>query len=159
MSHVGGRIAYICGAAGGGRFNQGSAVLVSDLFTLPAFVAYLALGVLYFVAFVVTYIWITPQREMALIRDGNLAAAISLGGAAIGFVQPLTSAIAHSVNLLDLALWGLVAWAVQLLTHFILRLIVRDLREKIEADVRSVALFVAVVAICVGAINAAAMTY
>jgi len=134
-------------------------VLVSDLFTLPAFVAYLALGVLYFVAFVVTYIWITPQREMALIRDGNLAAAISLGGAAIGFVQPLTSAIAHSVNLLDLALWGLVAWAVQLLTHFILRLIVRDLREKIEADVRSVALFVAVVAICVGAINAAAMTY
>ncbi len=134
-------------------------MLVSDLFTLPAFVAYLALGVLYFVAFVVTYIWITPQREMALIRDGNLAAAISLGGAAIGFVQPLTSAIAHSVNLLDLALWGLVAWAVQLLTHFILRLIVRDLREKIEADVRSVALFVAVVAICVGAINAAAMTY
>ena len=134
-------------------------MLVSDLFTLPAFVAYLALGVLYFVAFVVTYIWITPQREMALIRDGNLAAAISLGGAAIGFVQPLTSAIAHSVNLLDLALWGMVAWAVQLLTHFILRLIVRDLREKIEADVRSVALFVAVVAICVGAINAAAMTY
>lgn len=134
-------------------------MIVSDLFTLPAFVAYLALGALYFVAFVVTYIWITPQREMALIRDGNLAAAISLGGAAIGFVQPLASAIAHSVSLLDLALWGFVAWVVQLLTHFILRLVVRDIREKIEADVRSVALFVAVVAVCVGAINAAAMTY
>lgn len=134
-------------------------MIVSDLFTLPVFVAYLALGVLYFVAFVATYIWITPQREMALIRDGNLAAAISLGGAAIGFVQPLASAIAHSVSLLDLALWGLVAWVVQLLTHFILRLVVRDLREKIEADVRSVALFVAVVAACVGAINAAAMSY
>ena len=134
-------------------------MIVSDLFTLPAFVAYLALGVLYFVAFLVTYIWITPQREMALIRDGNLAAAISLGGAAIGFVQPLASAIAHSVSLLDLALWGLVAWAVQLLTHFVLRWVVRDLRGKIEADVRSVALFVAVVAACVGAINAAAMSY
>lgn len=134
-------------------------MIVSDLFTLPAFVAYLALGVLYFVAFVVTYIWITPQREIALIRDGNLAAAIGLSGAAIGFVQPLASAIAHSVNLLDLALWGLVAWVVQLLTHLILRLVVRDLRAKIEADVRSVALFVAVVAACVGAINAAAMTY
>jgi putative membrane protein len=134
-------------------------VIVSDLFTLPAFVAYLALGILYFVAFLVTYVWITPQREMALIRDGNLAAAISLGGAAIGFVQPLASAIAHSVNLLDLALWGLVAWAVQLLTHFVLRLVVRDLRGKIEGDVRSVALLVAVVAACVGAINAAAMSY
>ncbi|URL60210.1 DUF350 domain-containing protein [Luteibacter flocculans] len=133
--------------------------MVSDLFTLPAFVAYLALGAVYFVAFLVTYIWITPQREMALIRDGNLSAAISLGGAAIGFVQPLASAIAHSVNLLDLALWGLVAWVVQLLTHFVLRVIVRDLRAKIEQDVRSVALFVAVVAACIGAINAAAMTY
>ena len=134
-------------------------MIVSDLFTLPAFVAYLALGILYFFAFVVTYIWITPQREMALIRDGNLAAAISLGGAAIGFVQPLASAIAHSVNLVDLALWGLVAWVVQLLTHFALRVVVRDLRGQIENDVRSVALFVAVVAVCVGAINAAAMTY
>jgi putative membrane protein len=134
-------------------------VIVSDLFTLPAFVAYLALGAVYFVAFLVTYIWITPQREMALIRDGNVSAAISLGGAAIGFVQPLASAIAHSVSLLDLALWGLVAWAVQLLTHFVLRAVVRDLRAKIEQDVRSVALFVAVVAACVGAINAAAMTY
>ncbi|SFW68400.1 MULTISPECIES: DUF350 domain-containing protein [Luteibacter] len=134
-------------------------MIVSDLFTLPAFVAYLALGAVYFVAFLVTYIWITPQREMALIRDGNLSAAISLGGAAIGFVQPLASAIAHSVNLLDLALWGLVAWVVQLLTHFVLRVIVRDLRAKIEQDVRSVALFVAVVAACIGAINAAAMTY
>lgn len=134
-------------------------MIESDLFTLPAFVAYLALGVFYFVAFVVTYIWITPQREMALIREGNLSAAISLGGAAIGFVQPLASAIAHSVSLVDLALWGLVAWAVQLLTHFVLRLIVRDLRARIEADVRSVALLVAIVAACVGTLNAAAMTY
>jgi len=134
-------------------------VIVSDLFTLPAFVAYLALGVFYFVAFVVTYIWITPQREMALIREGNLSAAISLGGAAIGFVQPLASAIAHSVSLVDLALWGLVAWVVQLLTHLVLRLVVRDLRGRIEADVRSVALFVAIVAACVGTLNATAMTY
>jgi putative membrane protein len=134
-------------------------VFASDLFTLPAFVAYLGLGIVYFVAFIVTYIWITPQREMALISQGNLAAAISLAGAAIGFVLPLASAIAHSVNLIDLALWGLVAWAVQLMTHLLLRLIVRDLRGKIEANVCSVALFVATVAACVGAINAAAMTY
>jgi putative membrane protein len=134
-------------------------VIVPDLFTLPAFAAYLGLGILYFVAFVVTYIWITPQREMALIREGNLAAAISLGGAMIGFVQPLASAIAHSVSLVDLALWGAVAWAVQLLTHLALRLVVRDLRGRIEADVRSVALFVALVAACVGTLNAAAMTY
>lgn len=149
----------LTGRPGEAASNKDACVIESDLFTLPAFVAYLALGVFYFVAFVVTYIWITPQREMALIREGNLSAAISLGGAAIGFVQPLASAIAHSVSLVDFALWGLVAWVVQLLTHFVLRLIVRDLRAQIEADVRSAALFVAIVAACVGTLNAAAMSY
>jgi putative membrane protein len=149
----------VAGRPWGAASYKEAFVLISDLFTLPAFVAYLGLGILYFIAFIVSYIWITPQREMALISAGNLAAAISLAGAAIGFVLPLTSAIAHSVSLVDLALWGLVAWVVQLLTHLVLRLIVRDLRAKIEANLCSVALFVAVVATCVGAINAAAMTY
>ncbi len=133
--------------------------MVSNLFSLPAFVAYLAVGIVYFVAFIVAYIWITPQREIALIRDGNIAAAISLGGAAVGFVLPLASAIAHAVSLTDVALWGLVAWLVQLLAHFVLRLVFHDLRGRIEANTQSVALFVAIIAICIGAINAAAMTY
>lgn len=149
----------MAGRPWGAALYKEAFVILPDLFTLPAFVAYLGLGILYFIAFIVTYIWITPQREMALISDGNLAAAISLSGAAIGFVLPLASAIAHSVNLLDLALWGGVAWVVQLLTHLVLRLVVRDLRGKIEANLCSVALFVAMVATCVGALNAAAMTY
>jgi putative membrane protein len=141
------------------RAYRGRFVIVSNLFTLPAFIAYLVVGIVYFVAFIIVYIWITPQREISLIQEGNMAAAISLGGAAIGFVLPLASAIAHAVSLMDVALWGLVALVVQLLAHVVLRLVFHDLRGRIEANIPSVALFAAIIAICIGIINAAAMTY
>jgi uncharacterized membrane protein YjfL (UPF0719 family) len=58
-----------------------------------------------------------PYREIALIREGNAAAAASLSGAILGFVLPLASAITHSVSLLDMAVWGLIALVVQLLVY------------------------------------------
>ena len=56
----------------------------------PHFV-YFALALIVAMLFVVIYIWITPYHEFALIRDGNAAAAISLGGALVGFSLPLAS--------------------------------------------------------------------
>ena len=134
-------------------------MVLPDLSTLPAFAAYFGLGVLFLAIFCTVHIWLTPQREMALIRHGNQAAAISLGGALIGFVLPLASAMAHSVNLLDLAVWGLVALIVQWLAHQLIRLLIHDLATQIEEDNRAVAIFAAVVAIAVGLVNAAAMTW
>lgn len=43
------------------------------------------------------YIFITPYREIALIREGNAAAAAGLGGAILGFVLPLASTIVLAV--------------------------------------------------------------
>ena len=134
-------------------------VMLPDLSTLPAFAAYFGLGVLFLVVFCTVHIWLTPQREIGLIRHGNQAAAISLGGALIGFVLPLASAMAHSVSLVDLALWGLVALIVQWLAHQAIHLLIRNLATQIEEDNRAVAIFAAVVAIAVGLVNAAAMTW
>jgi len=139
--------------------RTGDDMVLPDLSTLPAFAAYFGLGVLFLAIFCTVHIWLTPQREMALIRHGNQAAAISLGGALIGFVLPLASAMAHSVNLLDLAVWGLVALIVQWLAHQLIRLLIHDLATQIEEDNRAVAIFAAVVAIAVGLVNAAAMTW
>ncbi|WP_129127786.1 DUF350 domain-containing protein [Geomonas oryzae] len=52
---------------------------------------------------------------MGLIREGNLAAAVSLTGALLGFAIPVAIVIAHSVNLVDMAAWALMATMVQLL--------------------------------------------
>ena len=43
--------------------------------------------------FLAIYVRITPYREFALIRAGNVAAAASLSGALLGFVIPLASAM------------------------------------------------------------------
>ncbi|HEX5261891.1 MAG TPA: DUF350 domain-containing protein, partial [Phenylobacterium sp.] len=39
------------------------------------------------------YIMLTPQKEVALVREGNVAAAVSLGGILLGLAIPLASAL------------------------------------------------------------------
>jgi len=68
------------------------------LSTLPNFLAYFVVGAGLTALFVVLYASLTPQRDIALIRGGNSAAAIALVGGLIGFVVPLASVIAHSAR-------------------------------------------------------------
>ena len=50
------------------------------------YLAYMVAGIILTVLFTVAYVLITPAREIQLIRQGNLACALSLGGAIIGFL-------------------------------------------------------------------------
>lgn len=129
------------------------------LSTLPNFIAWLATGIALTIAFAAAYMLITPQREMTLIREGNVSAAISFGGALLGFVLPLASAISHGVDIRDLITWGIVALVVQLLAYGFLRIVIRELPRAIEENRISVALFSAIVSVCSGLLNAACMTY
>lgn len=126
---------------------------------LPNFLAYLgtALGLL--LLFGVLYTAVTPHAEWRLLREGNVSAAIAFGGALLGFVLPLASAIAHSVSLLDTVLWGLVALAVQLTAFFAAWFVLRRLPAQIEGDHRGVAAIAAIFFLCVGLLNAACMTW
>ena len=67
-------------------------MLTQSLAGLPAFLSYFAAAIGLLALFLLTYILITPYREIALIREGNPAAAASLSGAILGFVLPLASA-------------------------------------------------------------------
>jgi putative membrane protein len=82
-----------------------------------------------------------------------------LSGALLGFVLPVASALAHSVNLADFAVWGVVALVVQLIVYLALRLSFRPLHELIEQDRLSVAILCAAIGVGAGVLNAAAMTY
>lgn len=129
------------------------------LSTLPNFLVYLGTGIALLAAFLCAYVWITPQHELPLIRQGNTSASIVFGGTVLGFALPLASAVAHSVNLVDLALWGAIACAVQAIASLILRLVIRDLRAHIEADRVSVAITMASLKLAMGLLNAAAIVY
>jgi putative membrane protein len=129
------------------------------LATLPNFLAYLGIAVVLLTAFMAIYLYVTPYDEIALIRNNNMAAAISLSGALLGFAMPIANVIAHSDTLLDLVVWGVIAGVVQLLAWGVARVALPRLREAISAGLVAPATFVAALSITVGLINAACMTY
>lgn len=135
------------------------ATTLSSLNGLPAFLAYFAVAIVLLLLFIRIYTWVTPHDELALIRANNAAAALAFGGALIGFALPLSSAITHSLSLLDCVVWGAVALVVQVLTFVVLRVSIKQLSERINQGEIATGSFVAASAIAVGLINAACMTY
>jgi putative membrane protein len=111
------------------------------------------------VVFCQVYCWITPYDELKLVREGNLAPAISFGGALIGFILPLNSAITHSVGFLDMLIWAAVAMIVQLTVFGVVRLFFRGLVREIENNHLAAATLLAFFSLAIGILNAASMTY
>jgi putative membrane protein len=132
---------------------------LSSLNGIPPFLGYFAVAIVLVLIFVRIYTWMTPHEELELIRANNSAAALAFGGAVIGFALPLSSAITHSLSLLDCAVWGAVALIVQVLTFAVLRLVLKQLSERIDSGEMASGIFAAAIAIAVGLINAACMSY
>jgi putative membrane protein len=121
-------------------------------------IAFVASG-LFAIAFKLLYQWATPYDERTLIRDGNVAAAVTLGGALIGYVLPVASALEHTATLAEFALWALLAGVIQIVAVTVVRMIVmRDFSERIVRGEMAAALYMASIAICIGILNAACMT-
>jgi putative membrane protein len=132
--------------------------LSESLAGLPAFALYFSLSILLLAVFLGVYLAVTPYSELALIRQGNVAAAISLAGATIGFVLPLARAVTQSVSPLDLVAWGMVALVVQIVVFFLVGKLVPRFAEAIRKGQVADATFLAGLAVAVGVLNAASMT-
>src|ERR1700742_3121813 len=98
--------------------------MLDYLSTAPNFLVYLGTATLLLVAFMAAYIMATPQHEIALIRHGNVSAAVVFSGTLLGFALPMASALAHAVNLYDLLIWGVIAGVVQGAASMALRLLI-----------------------------------
>jgi putative membrane protein len=129
----------------------------NSLSTFPNFAAYFASAAVLTALFLTLYVNLTPHREFRLIREGNVAAAISLNGALLGFAVPLASVIAHSANLVDLAAWGVIALAVQLFGFTAARMLLPHLPQAIEQGNVSDAIFLAGLSLTLGILDAACM--
>jgi len=89
------------------------------------------------------YVLLTPHREITLIREGNAAAAVSLGGVLVGLAVPLAVSLNASTSLVDIAIWGVSTVVVQLLVFRLVDLILRGLPQRIqEGEVAAAALLV-----------------
>ncbi|AWM94569.1 hypothetical protein DJ564_29190 [Pseudomonas sp. 31-12] len=122
------------------------------------FVSYILGAAVLFALFQFIYTRITPHKEFELIRSGNVAAAIALGGAVIGFAIPASNVIAYSISILDFVVWAVIAALVQLLAFLVTSLVLKGTSERIKKGEIAAGIYVAAVAISVGMLNAACMT-
>jgi putative membrane protein len=121
---------------------------------LPAFASFFVTAIILMLVFLAIYVRITPYNELELIRAGNEAAAVSLGGAVIGFALPIAVSVAVSHNLYAMIGWGVVASVVQLLAFIAARLALPRLNESIPQGKLASGIFLASLAIGVGILNA-----
>lgn len=122
--------------------------------SLPAFAGYFATALALLAVFVVLYVFVTPYSELALIREGNVAAAISLGGAVIGYALPIAVAVASSHNIMAMIGWGVVACIVQLMVYVIARLALPQINLAIPQGKVASGIFLASLSLGIGILNA-----
>lgn len=126
--------------------------------TLPHFLAYFGAAVLLAVAFLFLYVQITPHKEIALIREGNSAAAVQLTGTFLGFAIPVAIVIGNSVSIPDMLMWGAVAALVQLAVFFLVsRLLFKAISQRLAENCMASGIFVGGMGLGIGILQAACM--
>ena len=105
------------------------------------------------------YVRFTPGNEIALIRQGNSAAAIALAGAMIGYAAVVYSAVAHGSTLAETAMWSAIALVVQIGASELICLLIHD-KWKAEIAKGDIAHGIALgsFSLAVGLINAGCLT-
>jgi putative membrane protein len=133
-------------------------MVLQSLQGLPAFIAYFCLTVVAVIAYLAAYMRITPYNEFELIRKNVPGAAVALGLSLLGFALPLASAVAHAANLLDCAIWAVIALVVQIGVFFAIRIPVPDLSNRIAAGEIAAAIWLGLASLTAGLLSAASMT-
>ena len=133
------------------------AVLDSFIAGFPVLMLHSSVTIAMLVLGVLIYVWMTPWDEMALIRAGNTAAAVSLGGAIIGLAIPLSFAMSASVSVYEILLWGAVTLVLQIIAYRIADLVLRDLPKRIETGEMGASVLLVSIKLAVAAVNAAAV--
>jgi putative membrane protein len=115
-----------------------------------------AAGLVLFVFFLI-YSWATPFDEMTLIRRGNVAASLTLGGALIGFSLTVASGLIHTDALMAFLGWSAVAALIQLATYVFVSRVLHMSKQQIEGNNVAFGVLMASISISIGAVSAGAL--
>ncbi len=108
--------------------------------------------------FTLVYTAVTRYKEFELIREGNIAAVLSYGGALVGFSFTLCSSIAIHASYAMFLLWGLAAMLVQIVVYVGVSQAVRGMNEAIEENNIAMGGLIGSISIAAGVVNAACLT-
>ena len=125
---------------------------------LPLYLVFLGTALGLFAIALGIYLQVTPFHEIRLIRQGNSAAAISLGGTAIGMAIVLYSAASGTFNAVELAVWGGLGLISQIVVFLIVMLILPDLKQGINDNKVGYGILLGSLSIAMGILNAGALS-
>lgn len=134
------------------------AVWQSIMTGVPVLMLHLVVAIAMLVIGAIVYMWITPYEDLKLVRSNNPAAGIALGGALVGLAVPLASAVASSVNVYDILMWGVVTLVVQICVFKVVDWVLKGLPKRIEDGEIGAACLLTGAKWAVAAINAAAVS-
>ena len=101
---------------------------------LPWLIFYLIVVTIIYLLGIVIYTKLTPHKELELIQNGNMAAAISFSALVIGLALPLAACLVNKFGLIDVAIWGTVSLFLQLFLFRVTDAIFRGMPERIMAN-------------------------
>ncbi|MGH7027648.1 DUF350 domain-containing protein [Brevundimonas sp.] len=104
------------------------------------------------------YALLTPWREVALIRQGNLAAAVAFAGVLVGLAVPLAMSMSVATSIRDIVIWGVATVVLQLLAFRVVDILLTGLPQRIEKGELPAAIVLAGAKLATALILAAALT-
>jgi putative membrane protein len=122
------------------------------------YLIHLLLAAVLLAVFFKAYTSMTPFEEVKLIRMGNLAAALSLGGALIGFSITIGSALVHTGDYREFAGWAFGAMVVQILAYAVTTRVLNMSKDQIEANNAAFGGLLGAISISIGVINGACIS-
>jgi putative membrane protein len=123
-----------------------------------AYALYLLTGFVLLAIFFAIYTKVTSYNELKLIRQGNMAAALSLSGALVGFCLTIASSILHNGAYTMFLAWAVGAMIVQVICYFAIARAIPDICHQIEKNNIAMGALMAVSSLTIGIVNAACIS-
>ena len=101
---------------------------------LPWLIFYRVVVTVIYLVGIIIYTRLPPHKELELVQEGNMAAAISFSALVIGLALPLAACLVNKFGLIDVAIWGTVSLFLQLFLFRVTDAIFRGMPERIEAN-------------------------
>jgi putative membrane protein len=103
----------------------------------------------------------TKNKEYKLIAEGNKAASYLMGGRVLALSIVLYSALANSISLVDLVIWGSIAVVAQIIVFYLAEVLTPNFNvvEAIDNNNEAVGIFLMLLSIAIGVVIAGSITY
>ena len=104
------------------------------LANIPNFLLFFTVAIALTVSFLALYVYITPYNEIKLIKNGNVASAISFSGNILGLAIVMYNCVVYSHSIKEMVTWGIVGLVIQLTAWVGINFAFGDLNKAISED-------------------------